>query len=159
MEKLSLILWRERELLESLLFKLESEQLILASGNTRWLGRAAEEVEALVEQIRETEVLRAIAADAAAEQAGLAAHSSLRSLAEACDDPWRTVFTDHYKAFQVLTHEVAGLAERNRNLITAGYRSAREAMLALESDGIDGYRQDGQAVTAGPRSSLVDRSL
>src|SRR5690606_18542894 len=84
MEKLSLILWRERELLESLLFKLESEQLILASGNTRWLGRAAEEVEALVEQIRETEVLRAIAADAAAEQAGLAAHSSLRSLAEAC---------------------------------------------------------------------------
>lgn len=159
MEKLSLILWRERELLETLLFKLESEQLILASGNTRWLGRAAEEVEEVVQQIRETEVLRAVAADAAAEEAGLAAHSSLRALAEACEDPWRTVFEDHHQAFGVLTHEIAGLAERNRSLITAGYRSAREAMLALDADGVEGYRHDGRAATAGARATIVDRSL
>ena len=29
------MLWRERELLEALLFKLEVEQLVLASGRTR----------------------------------------------------------------------------------------------------------------------------
>ena len=44
MEKLSQILWRERELLDSLLFKLEMEQLVLGSGRTRWLARAAKEV-------------------------------------------------------------------------------------------------------------------
>ena len=40
MERLSLILWRERDLLETLLFKLEEEQLLLANGRTRWLMRA-----------------------------------------------------------------------------------------------------------------------
>jgi len=37
---LSSILWREREMLELLLFKLEEEQLILASGRSRWLTLA-----------------------------------------------------------------------------------------------------------------------
>ena len=36
-DKLSQILWRERELLDSLLFKLEMEQLVLGSGRTRRL--------------------------------------------------------------------------------------------------------------------------
>ena len=66
MEKLSLVLWRERELLDTLQFKLEVEQLVLASGRSRWLMRAAREVEAVLETIRETEVLRAVAADEAA---------------------------------------------------------------------------------------------
>ena len=66
MEKLSLILWRERELLDTLLFKLEIEQLVLASGRTRWLTRAAREVEPVLETLRETEILRAVAADEAA---------------------------------------------------------------------------------------------
>ena len=39
------ILWRERELLELLLFKLEEEQLVLASGRGRWLAHATHEVE------------------------------------------------------------------------------------------------------------------
>ena len=37
--ELSNVLWRERELLEMLLFKLESEQLVLAAGRTHWLAR------------------------------------------------------------------------------------------------------------------------
>src|SRR5438045_4734995 len=35
--ELSSILWRERDMLELLLFKLEEEQLVLAAGRTRWL--------------------------------------------------------------------------------------------------------------------------
>ena len=53
------ILWKERELLELLLFKLEEEQLVLASGRTRWLAHATREVEFVMEQIRTTELLRA----------------------------------------------------------------------------------------------------
>ena len=43
MEDLSLILWRERELLETMLYKLEVEQLVLSSGRTRWLAHATRE--------------------------------------------------------------------------------------------------------------------
>src|SRR3954449_7001331 len=83
MEKLSQMLWRERELLETLLFKLEEEQMLLESGRTRWLVRAAREVEKVLETIRETEILRAVAADGAADALGLRHNPSLRSLADA----------------------------------------------------------------------------
>ncbi|HET9419737.1 MAG TPA: flagellar export chaperone FlgN, partial [Nocardioides sp.] len=66
MERLSQVLWRERELLEELLFRLEVEQLVLASGRNRWLPAAAADVERLLHDLRRTEVMRAAAADHAA---------------------------------------------------------------------------------------------
>src|SRR5215212_6463380 len=62
----STVLWRERELLELLLFKLEEEQLVLTSGRSRWLGHATREVEMVVAQIREAELARAVLVDALA---------------------------------------------------------------------------------------------
>ena len=41
LSEVSNILWRERQLLELLVFKLEEEQFVLASGRTRWLARDA----------------------------------------------------------------------------------------------------------------------
>ena len=40
---LSNLLWRERELLELLVFKLEEEQLLLTAGKSRWLPQATRE--------------------------------------------------------------------------------------------------------------------
>lgn len=158
MEKLSLILWRERELLELLAFKLELEQLVLASGRTRWLGQATREVEDVLATIRETEVLRAMAADEAARTVGLEANPSLSALAELATEPWRTILLDHRDAFIAATRDIAELAETNRGLITAGYRSARETLLAIRG-GAEGYTPAGAAVTESPRHRLVDRSL
>jgi hypothetical protein len=158
MEKLSLILWRERELLETLQYRLEQEQLLLASGRTRWLIRAAREVEAVLETIRETEVLRAIAADEAAASVGLPPASSLRSLADAAGEPFRSLLVDHRDAFEAATLEITALADANRDLITTGYRSARETLMDL-SGSVDGYSQDGSATSVSPRHRLVDRSL
>lgn len=159
MEKLSLILWRERELLDTLLFKLEQEQLLLASGRSRWLLRAAREVEAVLETIRETEVLRAVAADEAAEQLGLTSNPSLRALADAVAEPWSSILHEHREAFESVTREITALAETNRDLITAGYRSARETLLSLD-EGVAGYTPDGHVVTQHPSvPRLVDRSL
>ena len=45
MEDLSSVLWRERDLLEMLAYKLEVEQRVLARGRTHWLAAAAREVE------------------------------------------------------------------------------------------------------------------
>src|SRR3954449_11470494 len=106
MEKLSQILWRERELLETLLFKLEEEQMVLAPGRTRWLVRAAREVDNVLDTIRETEMLRAIAADEVAEELGLGHNPSLRSLADAVEEPWHSLLADHHDAFTTATQEV-----------------------------------------------------
>lgn len=156
MEKLSQILWRERELLDTLLFKLEQEQMVLASGRTRWLMRSAREVESVLTTIRETEILRSVASDQVAASIGLSHNPSLRGLSEACDEPWRSILSDHHEAFVTVTREISALADANRNLITAGYRSARETLLSLDS-GPEGYGADGAAVTVTDnRERLVD---
>ena len=158
MERLSQILWRERELLDSLLFKLEMEQLVLAAGRTLWLARAAREVELVLELIRETELLRSVAADEAAASIGLTYNPSLRALAEAVEEPWRTILLDHREAFEQVTREITALAESNRELLTAGLRSARETLLSME-ESAHGYTPDGGAVVSHASSRLVDRTL
>ena len=158
MEKLSLVLWRERELLEELHYRLEVEQLVLASGRSRWLAHATRDIDSLLATVRETEMLRAVAADEAAAASGMSANPSLASLAEAAGEPWTTILTEHREAFVALTNEITTLADSNRHLISAGYRSARETLMSLgESD--DGYAADGSANAEPLRATLVYRSL
>lgn len=157
MQELSSVLWRERELLDMLLFKLEEEQLLLAAGHTRWLPHAAREVETVLESVRETELLRAVVADAAAESLGLQSNPSLRALAEAAEEPWRTILLDHRDAFASVAAQVSEMADTNRELLTAGYQAAQATLLSM-SDGPATYGSDGTAVSD-RRTSLLDRSI
>ena len=81
--EVSTLLWREREALQLLLFKLVEEQLIVSAGHTRWLAQANDEIEAALEQLRGTEVLRAAEVDAIADDLGLPAPPTLAELAGA----------------------------------------------------------------------------
>jgi hypothetical protein len=157
MQELSSVLWRERELLDLLLFKLEEEQLLLSAGKTRWLPHAAREVESVLEQIREAELLRAVVSDNAAESLGLTSNPSLRALAEAAHEPWRGILLDHRDAFVAVAAQVKELAEGNRDLITAGQQAAHATLLSM-SDSSPTYSSDGSAV-ADRRAHLLDRSI
>lgn len=157
-EDLSLILWRERELLETLLYKLQIEKLVLSSGDSKWLAIAAREVESVLESIRETELLRAVAADEAAATIGLASNPSLKVLAEAAAEPWRSILLDHRTAFLAYTAEIMALAAANRELLTVGQQAARELFLGL-TEHADGYAPNGTAVVDERRSRLLDQSI
>ncbi|GAA3660682.1 hypothetical protein GCM10022237_20660 [Nocardioides ginsengisoli] len=159
MDRLSQILWREREMLEALAYKLEVERLVLASGRTRWLVNATNELEALLEDLRATEVLRATAADEAAEEVGLTPNPSLTALAEAAEDPWRAILLDHRDSLIAIAREIAETSEDAKGLITAGYRSARETLLAIGGTTTASYTPAGTAVVDAPRAHLLDRSL
>ncbi|RZI81075.1 MAG: flagellar protein FlgN, partial [Microbacterium sp.] len=52
--ELSMQLWRERELLEMLIFKLEEQRLLLESGGMRWIHFATREIEQVLERLRES---------------------------------------------------------------------------------------------------------
>lgn len=158
MEELSLILWRERELLELLLFKLEEEQLVLASGRTRWLAMAAREVETVLGNIRETELLRAATAETTAAAMGLSSNPSLRELADASDEPWKSILVDHRETFLAFTTQIMEMASANRDLLTAGYQAARDTLLTLDG-GTSGYAPDGSVVTEDRQRRLIDRSI
>lgn len=159
MDKLSQVLWRERELLELLAYKLDVERMVLGSGKTRWLANATREIEAVLEEMRATEVLRATAADLVAEQMGLAPNPSLAALAERATGPWGAILADHRDAMITLAREIAETSEDAKGLITAGYRSARETLLAMGSTTSAGYTPAGTVVTDAAHAHLVDRSL
>jgi len=151
------VLWRERELMELLLFKLEEEQLVLASGRTRWLPHATREVEAVLESIREAELLRAVEVDAVALELGLAPSPSLRVLAERAPSPWDELLRGHREAFLRLASEISTMAESNRDLLTAGQRAAQEALLGITGE-VETYDPTGRSHTSrGPQ--LVDEAL
>ena len=155
---LSSILWRERELLELLLFKLEEEQLVLAGGRSRWLAHATREVEMVLDQIRRTEVVRAAEVEAIGIQLGLGSNASLTALADASPAPWNDLLQQHRKAFLTLTAEVSALAEANRDLLTTSQRAVRETLLAVGGS-VETYGRRGQTVTTGGRNRLIDEAM
>jgi hypothetical protein len=155
---LSSILWREREMLELLLFKLEEEQLILASGRTRWLAHATREVEMVLDQIRRSEVVRAAEVEVIGAQLGMGPNPSLTQLADIAPAPWSELLREHRKAFLTLTAEITSLAETNRELLTTGQRAIRETMLAVVGS-VETYGRRGQTVAAAPRTRLFDEAI
>lgn len=158
LNELSGVLWRERQLLELLLFKLEEEQLILTSGRTQWLGHATREVESVLDQIRTAELGRAMEADAAASEVGVPIGSGLRAIADAAPNPWNTLLADHHAAFVTLTDQINSLAGANRELLSASHRATRETLLSLQET-VDTYDPRGAATASAAGARLLDRAL
>ena len=159
LNELSGVLWRERQLLELLLFKLEEEQLILTSGRTQWLGHATREVESVLDQIRTAELGRAMEADEAARQIGVPEGCGLRTIAEAAPAPWNDLLVEHHSAFVSLTDQINELAQGNRELLSASHRATRETLLSLQET-VDTYDPRGGAASAvAGGSHLLDRAL
>src|SRR3546814_12161273 len=77
----------------------------------------------VLDEIRHTELARAVAIDAVAETLGLAPGCSLRELAEAAPSPWDGIFNEHRTAFLTLTEEVSMVANTNRELVTKGQQA------------------------------------
>jgi FlgN protein len=154
----SSVLWHERELLELLLFKLEEEQLVLASGRTRWLARATREVETVLSEIRKAEVIRAVEVDALAKTLGLPAGASVAQLAAAAPEVWGGLFTDHRRAFLVLTNEITALAAANRELLAAGQLVNRDVLSSL-SDGLETYDSAGASRGGTLGARMIDQAL
>jgi FlgN protein len=124
------LLWRERELLDVLAFKLDQERLLIADGNVRWLARATREIDLVLEQIRLTELGRAVEVEALAGELELEASPDLATLARHSPAPWGECFAAHGAAFMTLTEQIGELAASNRRALDEAWRAADEALLA-----------------------------
>ncbi|KQW42694.1 flagellar biosynthesis protein FlgN [Nocardioides sp. Root1257] len=157
-EKLTWVLWRERELLEALLYRLEVEAVVMSTGRTRWLAHAANDVDAASAALRDLEIARAVAADEAAESAGLPPNASLNDLIAASAEPWSGILTEHRDTFLALTEEIARVAQTNRALIVAGLRATQDTLLGIDQ-GSATYTSAGSVARGDARSAVLDRSL
>ena len=105
------MLWRVRELLNHLLFKVVVQRLVLESGQTGWLADATRELEAALQEVKMAEVLRAVKVDGLAGRLGLPAGSTLAALADAAPEPWRTVLHEHRGALLDLLADMDSVAD------------------------------------------------
>lgn len=160
---LAAVLWRQRELLERLVYRLECEQLLLAAGRTRFLAIATGEVETLLDELRIVEVQRAAAADQVAREAGLPDGASLEELAGGAQPPWTGVLIEHRNALLTLTGELSALAETNRHLMAAGLKAVEQALAGLglrQGTTSVGYDAQGRSASiSSGGATVVDRTL
>lgn len=156
---LSMILWRERQLLELLLFKLEEEQLLLASGRARWLARAANEVEAVLDEIKTVELARSVEVDGAVVILGLGPDASLGELIAAAPSPWSGILADHREAFLTMTQEILAVAGSNRELLHRGHRTVHDTLSFIDGPGHDTYTPTGARTERTAHALFVNEAL
>ncbi|WP_347111128.1 flagellar protein FlgN [Paenarthrobacter sp. S56] len=156
--ELSALLWRERELLDLLTFKLEEEQLLLTAGKSRWLPHGTREVEQVLDRVSKAGLARAIEIAAVAEQWGLSPDCSLAELAAAAPDPaWADVLASHLDAMRQQTANIKELRDANEQFLRAAVRSTQETLADLKPAA---GTYDAHGRTADPASShLVDRKF
>jgi hypothetical protein len=121
------VLWREREIVERVLYKIVVQQLVLNTGQTLWLPQANTEIELAVNDLRVVEVMRNAEFDTLATRMGLAAGASLAELAAIAPEPWGSILGEHRDALRELTAEIERTAQENRALITVGGTQASQA--------------------------------
>lgn len=157
--ELSALLWKERELLELLIFKLEEEQLLLTTGKTRWLTHATREVEQVVERLRAAGLGRAVEVAALAAEWGTGEDATLRELAAgAPEGPWGEIFGAHLKAMTELTTQIKELRDANERFLRAAARSTQETLADVNTD-TGTYDAQGVSGTQGPGAQLFDKDL
>ena len=139
------ILWRERQLLDLLVFKLEEEQLVLAAGRTRWLSHATREVENVLAEIKRVELERAMSVADAGRELGLSGSLTLKELSGLTPAPWDGIFAEHRRALLALAQEIDGVAKSNRDMLTRGQLATREALASLGEIELDVYTPRGAA--------------
>lgn len=115
--EVSTILWRERNLLELLLFKLEEERLVQSAGLSRWLPRATHEVELVLAELQRIEGCRAGELDGVAAELGLQPGRTLGEVAAAAPPPWDGLLEQHRAAVLLTTRQIRPLERVHRDLL------------------------------------------
>jgi hypothetical protein len=146
LESLADTLWTERHVVGYLLFKLVTAKLVLASDERRFVAPALDEVERMMEALREAELRREMALGAVAEQWELSTDDlTLSYLVERAPEPLRSVFADHRDAFLGLAQEIDETAAHNRRLASAALDHVQQSL-----EGLTGPAQ-GQTYTSAGR--------
>jgi FlgN protein len=150
--ELSALLWRERERLDLLVFKLTEEQLLLTTGRTRWLQHATSEVEEVVRRLRSAGLSRAIEVDAVAQEWNVTVDEpTLSDLADAAPPgPWGDILRAHLEAMSAQAAQIKELRDVNESFLRFAARSTQETAAGLlpQADTYDAHGSKQHASTA-----------
>ncbi len=156
LSEVSAILWRERQLLDTLAFKLKEEHLLLLAGEQHWLTRATVEVAEVLEAIKAAELSRALETEDLVMEFGLDPLPTLDDLANAMPVPWRQTFSEHKAGLLESLGKIEGIAELNRSILTRHLNAIAETLSMLGQTAGTSYERDGTPNSAPIPPRLVD---
>jgi hypothetical protein len=157
MAQLADMLWYERRLLEYLLFKLVSANLVLIADDRRFVGPAIAEVDAVMAEIRRAEEKRSEVVSIVASEWNVAPGAvGLKFLCENAPDTLRGIFEDHQAVFMGLVNEIEVLTKENRRLATVALDGIQGT---LGFAGGDIYDSAGRATRTPDQPLRVNRVL
>ncbi len=157
MAQLADTLWYERRLLEYLLFKLVSANLVLIANDRRFVGPAIAEVDAVMAEIRRAEEQRGdVVAAVASEYNVPPGQVGLKFLVDNAPDSLRATFEDHQAVFMELVNEIELLTRENRRLATVALDGIQGT---LGFAGGDIYDAAGRATRTPDQPLRVNRVL
>jgi hypothetical protein len=155
--ELTRLLWRQRELIGELQYRLEVQQLVMTNGRQDRLHLAVADVESVLDRIRDLEDQRLGVVAECAVQLGLPVGASLQQLIEASPDPWAFALADHQAELLRLVADTEELAAANRSLAVRGAEESRHAFATLGVGPGTTYGRDGGRSGLGLPPTLVDR--
>lgn len=157
LSQLSQTLWRQRAQVELLLYRLEVQQMVLASGRSRWIDQSARDVEDAIDDLRTEEILRAAHVAAVAPSLGLDGEATLSTLADAAGEPWAQILRDHQATFLSLIGAIEAVSRDNKELLARGLRDTQDFVARVtEGPRLDGYSPRGDGTRALAKPTLVD---
>jgi hypothetical protein len=92
------------------LFKVFQTELIVRSGEVKWLARTTRELDAALQEARHVEVLRAVETVALADRLGVPPELTAAQLVRLAGTPWDSIFDEHREALVALTADIGRAA-------------------------------------------------
>ena len=156
--ELSAALWRQRELLEILRYKLEVEQMLLTAGKNRWINFATREVERVSERLQSEVMACDVLMTALGDEWALTDRPTLRQLAAAAPvGPWTEILTGHLEAITAQTESIRKLRDTNEQFLRSLIRSTQESAAASDPTAL---AYDATGTQPSPASvPTLDRTL
>jgi len=152
------VLWRQRDLILRLIYRLEVQQLVLASGRSQWIAVATDDVEDAIADVQRQEVARAALVEDLSGPLGTAPDASLRDLIEAAPSPWDLILAEHHTEFLRLANDAEEAARNNRDILQQGLVDVRDLLESYGSTPESAYGDRPMGASSAPTTSvLVDR--
>lgn len=154
---LSTLVWELRENLNTLIYRLETQALMVAASRTSHIPRASEEVENATDAVTRLEKKLMEAAAQAASEHGFQEPCSFQELAEACDTEHEFCLADHRQALVALGATVTELVATNKE-IARKVIQAQSVLTSLEKEA-DTYSASGNLAPNNRPSIKLDRTV
>jgi hypothetical protein len=125
-------LLREREMLELLLFKLDEQQMLLATGRNRWIRHSVNEIERVLSAMPTVALSRDTLVVAVADEWGVPDATTLGELIDAAPtEAWREVLTGHLSTMRALATEIDEMKQVNEQRLRSAIRVTQETIAGL----------------------------